>query len=137
MTTRVEDSMGPICHPCELDLLLFFHRFPRVLLTSETLAQYVGYDIKQVGRSLEALIAARLISRSLNPSHDARFYVLTGDHPDQWLHVMLSVAALPNGRARLIRILKERGSRERPKMGGKRGSPSGASCAAKEGREVI
>ena len=48
----VEESLGPLRHPCDLDILLFFHRFPRVLLTSEKLAQYIGYDMKQVATLL-------------------------------------------------------------------------------------
>ena len=138
MTTPIaEESVGPLRHPCDLDVLLFFHRFPRVLLTSERLAQYVGYDMKKVGKSLEILIAARLITRSLNPSNDARFYVLTADHSLEWLHALLSAASSPNGRARLVRMLKESGQRGRPNVAGKGGRPSGGSYAAKEGQEVI
>lgn len=43
-------SVGVLRHPCDLDLLLFFNRHPRALLTSERLAAYVGYDLNQIGR---------------------------------------------------------------------------------------
>jgi hypothetical protein len=53
---KLKENIGPLQHPSDLDLLLFFHRFPRVLRTSEKLAEYIGYDVKQVGTSLERLI---------------------------------------------------------------------------------
>jgi hypothetical protein len=49
---------------CDLDLLLFFHRHPRSLLTSDELAAFVGYDIKQIAESLEAFIEAGLLGRT-------------------------------------------------------------------------
>jgi hypothetical protein len=67
--------IGPLTHPCDLDLLLYFHRYPRVLLTSEHLAAYTGYDVKQAGRSLETLIGAGVLTRSQNPTHETRLYV--------------------------------------------------------------
>ena len=133
----VEENMGPLRHPCDLDILLFFHRFPRVLLTSEKIAQYVGYDMKQVGNSLETLIAAKLISRSPNPAHDARFYVFTADLSVEWLRAVLSAVGAPNGRTRLIRILKQRGLRQKPSSAGKHGGSSGSSYGAKDSQEAI
>ena len=38
---------------CELDLLVFLHRHPRSLLTSEQLAAFAGYDMKQVAKALD------------------------------------------------------------------------------------
>ena len=35
-------SIGILRHPCDLDLLIFFHRHPRVILTSERLAAYLA-----------------------------------------------------------------------------------------------
>ena len=72
-----------IQHPCDLDLLVFFHRHPRVLLTSEHLAARVGYDLKQVARSLDLLIERGLLSRWLNPSRVPRVYFFrAGDGED-------------------------------------------------------
>jgi DNA-binding MarR family transcriptional regulator len=64
-------------HPCDLDLLRFFRRHPRALLTSEQLAACVGYDAQQVGLSLDSLIGAGLMTRSQAPKVSARMYVLT------------------------------------------------------------
>ena len=33
---------------CDLDLIVFLYRHPRMLLTSERLAEFLGYDIKEV-----------------------------------------------------------------------------------------
>src|SRR5712691_4959482 len=46
------DRIGCLRYPCDLDLLLFFHRHPRAILISERLAEYVGYELPQVAQSL-------------------------------------------------------------------------------------
>src|SRR5262249_8437404 len=85
-------SIGALRHPCDLDLLLFFHRHPRALLTSERLGAYVGYDLNQLGRSLDLLTEAGLLERSQNPTHPARMYVLNA--PDTgWLKSLLDIAS--------------------------------------------
>jgi hypothetical protein len=48
---------------CDLDLLLFFSRHPRVVLSSEQLATYVGYELPQVARALDRLLGAGLLKR--------------------------------------------------------------------------
>jgi hypothetical protein len=117
MTSSTEDSetwwmgddaiIGPLQHSSDLDVLLFFRRFPRVLLTNERLAQYVGYDVRQVAKSVEVLIDAEILSRSQNPNHEARFYVLTSGQSDEWVRQVVSTASTREGRTRLIRILKD------------------------------
>jgi hypothetical protein len=52
------DRMRGIRHACD-DLLLFFHRYPCALLTSEQLAAYVGYEGEQLAKSPERLIGRR------------------------------------------------------------------------------
>jgi hypothetical protein len=42
------DRIRGIRHACDLDLLLFFYRHPRVLLTGDRLVAYLGYDREQV-----------------------------------------------------------------------------------------
>src|SRR5437879_12051482 len=59
-------------HRCDLDLLVFFHRHPRVLLTSERLVALVGYDLKQIAASLETLIAANVVTRTQHQTTGAR-----------------------------------------------------------------
>src|SRR5256885_8214907 len=61
---------------CELDLLLFLYRHPRTLLTNEQLAAYVGYDMKQIAKSIDAFIDAGLLERAQNSLHVARMYLL-------------------------------------------------------------
>jgi hypothetical protein len=48
---------------CDLDLLLFFSGHPRVVLISEQLAAYVGYDLVEVARALDLLLGAGLLCR--------------------------------------------------------------------------
>jgi hypothetical protein len=103
-----ESIIGPLKHPCDLFVLIFFSRFPYVFLTNERLAQYVGYDEQQVARSVEILIGAGVLSRSQNPNHEARLYVFTRHPLQEWVRQVLSVASTHEGRNGLLRTLKER-----------------------------
>ncbi len=86
------NSEGVLRHPCDLNLVLFFCRHPRALLTTERLAGYVGYDLNQVERSLDLLTEAGLLERSQNPTQAARLYVLKT--PDStWLASLRKLAA--------------------------------------------
>jgi DNA-binding MarR family transcriptional regulator len=100
-----------IQHPCDLDLLVFFHRHPRVLLTSEQLAARVGYDLKQVARSLDLLIERGLLSRGLNPSRVPRVYFFRAGDGEDVVERILRLGLTPDGRRELIRLLGERASR--------------------------
>ena len=106
------NSIGVLRHPCDLDLVLFFHRHPRALLTSERLAAYVGYDLDQIARSLDLLTNAGLIERSLNPTHAARMYVLKAPE-NGWLLPLLAIASTREGRRDLIDAMKEAGASDR------------------------
>ena len=107
-------------HPCDLDLLRFFRRHPRALLTSEQLAACVGYDVQQVDRSLDGLIGAGLVTRSQTPKVSARMYVLTsGGTHDGWLKSLLEVAATQEGRRALLETLTPRQSPGPSEPGGK------------------
>jgi hypothetical protein len=71
-----------IRNACDLDLLAFLYRHPRILLTSERLAGFVGYDLKDVARALDAFIEAGLLARTAQRSlHAARMFVLRLDGP--------------------------------------------------------
>jgi hypothetical protein len=102
--------LGPLSHPCDLDLLLFFHRHPRVLVTSERLAAFVGHDVKRVGRSLETLMEAGALQRSPHPAHEARLYVLRSVSDKGWLAAILAAASSGDGRTALMRALRARAS---------------------------
>ena len=101
---------GSLNHPCDLDLLLFFRRHPDILTTSEELAKFAGYELRQIGRSLDALVERQLVLRSQNPTHAARRYRLAPIVEGEWLHRLLRVADTLNGRRELRRLLRDRGS---------------------------
>ena len=93
---------------CDLDLLLFFSRHPRVVLSSEQLAAYVGYELPQVARALDRLLGAGFLKRMLNHGTPGRMYVLEVDHVEDWLEPLRHVCAIPDGRNALKGLLKQR-----------------------------
>jgi hypothetical protein len=95
---------------CDLDLLLFFSRHPRVVLSSEQLAAYVGYELQQVARALDLLLGAGLLKRTLNQGASGRMYVLEVDHAEDWLEPLRRVCATPDGRNAVKVLLKQRQS---------------------------
>ena len=99
-------------HACDLDLLIFFARHPRTLLSSESLASFLGYDLKDIAESLDVLMSARLLTRAQSPSHAARLYVFAGNnnHGD-WLPSLLDLVATRSGRLAVREGLKK-GQRE-------------------------
>jgi DNA-binding IclR family transcriptional regulator len=99
-------SVGVLREPCDLDLLVFFHRHPRAILTLERLAAYVGYDLNQLARSLDLLTDAGLLERSQNPAHAARLYVLKPPETG-WLPSVLDIASTREGRQKLLRTMQE------------------------------
>jgi hypothetical protein len=98
---------------CELDLLGFLQRHPRILLTSEQLAVFVGYDMKQVAKSIDVFIEAGLLGRTKNRLHAARMYslVLNGLQGDG-LTALLELAGTKHGRRELLALLGPRQSQE-------------------------
>lgn len=105
---------------CDLDLLVFLHRHPRALLTSEQIAAFVGYDIKQIAKSLEALIEAGLLERTQNPMHAARMYVLDLDGPQHGgIRELLKLASTRNGRESTLQTLDP--ARSQPNKGTPKG----------------
>jgi hypothetical protein len=126
---RLLDRVAILRDSCDLDLLLFFARHPRTLITTEDLAQFVGYDLQRISRSLDALIAGGIVQRSQNDAHAARMYVLETTGPaGGWLPTLLVLASTREGRATIIAVLAARGmagasdarSIARPKVGTRR-----------------
>ena len=114
------DRIEAIRNPCDLDLLLFFHRRPRALLTSEMIVTYLGFDHQQIAQSLENLIAAGLLSRSVNEAHAARMYTLRLDGAlGGQLAEFMKIASTRQGRLDLRKLL-ESGPAEAPSAGMKR-----------------
>jgi hypothetical protein len=95
---------------CDLDLLLFFSRHPRVVLSSEQLAAYVGYDLVEVARALDVLLGSGVLKRTLNHGTPGRMYVLEVNHAEEWLEPLRRVCATPDGRHALRALLRERRS---------------------------
>jgi hypothetical protein len=99
---------------CDLDLLLFFSRHPRVVLTREQLAAYVGYELQQVVCALDLLLGARLLKHTLKPGVPGRMYVLEVRCAEEWLEPLRRVCATPDGRNALKVLLKQRRRRTAP-----------------------
>jgi hypothetical protein len=95
---------------CDLDLLLFFTRHPSVVLSSEQLAAYVGYDLPQVARSLDLLVGANLLRRSLNQGTSGRMYALEIHRSGEWLEPLRQTCATADGRRALRAMLRQRRS---------------------------
>ena len=110
---RLVEQAGVLRRGSDLDLLVFFARHPRALLTSEQIATFLGYDINQIAESLELLLESRLVTRTQNPNHAARLYVLTSGHESGgWLPGLLEFSASRKGRLALLTALTERRTRE-------------------------
>lgn len=92
--------------PCDLDLLVFFARHPRTLMTSEQLARLLGYKLNEIARSLDVLLKAGLLTRTQKPARLARMYVFaTGGTNGGWLPTFVEFASTRDGRLALRREL--------------------------------
>jgi DNA-binding MarR family transcriptional regulator len=108
---RLLSSNPIIASACELDLLVFFCRHPRTLLTNEQLAAFVGYEMKRIAQSIDRFIDAGLLEKTQNPMHAARMYLLVLDTPEgEELKGLLELASTRQGRRDVLELLR----RERP-----------------------
>ena len=108
---RLLDRVSALRHACDLDLLVFFARHPRTLLTSEQLATWLGYELKEIAQSLELLLDAGYVTRTQNPTHAARMYVFAiGGSNGGWLPELLTLATTRAGRLAMIAALVRRTS---------------------------
>ena len=108
-------------HACDLDLLVFLHRHPRSFLTSEMVAAFVGYEIKEVAKSLDAFIEAGLLERTQNPKHAARMYLLLLDGPSgAGFKALVELASTREGRRNIVRALEAGRSRSNPRTAQKK-----------------
>jgi hypothetical protein len=105
--------------PCDLDLLVFFARHWRALLSSEQLARLLGYPLKEIARSRDVLVAAGLLTRVQDPTRPERMYVLDPECMDDGpLPAIVTLASTPLGRLSLRRALTA------PPAGSKNDEPS-------------
>jgi hypothetical protein len=109
MAAQLVEAAG-LRDACDLDLLLFFSRHPRVVLSSEQIAAYVGYELAQVARALDRLLETGLLRRTLNQGASGRMYVLEVDSAEEWLASLRRMCATPEGRNALKGLLKQRQS---------------------------
>jgi hypothetical protein len=106
---RVLGRIAVLRHPCDLDLLLFFLRHPRTLLTSDQIATFLGYDVKQLGASLDVLLTANLLTRVQRTTSAPRMYVLSAAGPHGGsLSSLLDLASTRDGRLALRAALTAR-----------------------------
>jgi hypothetical protein len=93
-------------HPCDLDLLVFFAKHPRTLMTSEQLARLLGYQLNEMARSLDVLLEAGLLTRTQNPPRAARMYVFAINGANEgWPPELVQLASTREGRLALRRVL--------------------------------
>jgi DNA-binding MarR family transcriptional regulator len=92
---------------CHLDLLLFLYRHPRALLTSAQLADFVGYNLKDIAKALDAFIEAGLLERTAQQStHAARMFLLLLDAPNEDdVRAILELASTRSGRRSILQSL--------------------------------
>ena len=110
---RLLNQVGVLNHVCDLDLLIFFARHPRSLVSSESLAGLLGWDLKEIADSLEVLLSAGFLTRVQIPAHEARLYVFaanaTTDGPaSEWLPRLMAFASTREGRLALMQGLRHR-----------------------------
>jgi hypothetical protein len=92
--------------PCDLDLLVFFAKHPLTLMASEQLARLLGYQLNEIARSLDVLLAAGLLTRTQNPSRSARMYVFSANGAKEgWSAELVQLASTREGRLGLRRVL--------------------------------
>jgi len=92
--------------PCDLDLLVFFARHWRVLLSSEQLSRLLGYPLKEVARSRDVLVGAGLLRRLQDPTRAERMFVFDAEGmKGEALPAILTLASTPQGRLALRRAL--------------------------------
>jgi hypothetical protein len=101
------DRLPFISDACDLDLIVFLCRHPRMILSSEQIAAYVGYDLKQVAKSLDAMMEAGILKRTQNPVHAARLYILALNGLQRGpVLSLVKQASTPLGRRQLIERLQ-------------------------------
>jgi hypothetical protein len=125
------DRIPQLQRPCDLDLLTFFARHPRTLVSNEQLGQLMGYQLNEVARSRDVLIAAGWLTRTESPTRRPPLYVFEAGGADgKLLSALVALATTRDGRLALRRVLARvpAGAADRLPMrpGDEAKAPSGA-----------
>jgi hypothetical protein len=109
---RLVTRLRVVQEACDLDLLVFLYRHPRALLTSEQLAGFAGYNLKQIAKALDRFIEAGLVERTAQQSaHAARMFHLLLDRPHgDDMRALLELASTRAGRQSVLEALNGRPS---------------------------
>jgi hypothetical protein len=112
---RLLDQIRVLRRPCDLDLLLFFIRHPRALLSSDQIAAFLGYEVKLLGESLDVLVTAELLTRMQTPTSAERMHVfgVGGPHRD-WLPSLVELASTREGRLAMRAALIDQRNEQTP-----------------------
>ena len=107
---RLLRSIGSIEHLCDVDLLVFLARHAHMLLTTDQLAAFVGYNVGCITASLTRLIEGGIVKTTLSPGLTARLFVIEYDgvHREA-LRELLTFANTRAGRLALRRALADGG----------------------------
>ena len=113
LAKRLLASAPFIRNACDLDLIIFLHRHPRALLTSEELAGFLGHNLKDIAKALDSFIEAGLLERMTQQAlHAARMFVLLLDGPQGGgIRPLLELGSTREGRAGILEALKAPESR--------------------------
>ena len=100
------DTVDAIRSPCDLDLLRFFTRHSHALLTTEQVANFVGYSLSQIDEALEHFLAGGHVTRLKGRAADADLYILeAGDGTAGPMTSLLDLASTRDGRLAVIDAL--------------------------------
>jgi len=114
---RLLDRIAVLRDPCDLDLLLFFARHPRALLSSDQIAALLGYPVERLGDSLDVLVTADLLFLTEKPNCVARLYVFADRVVPDWLPSLVGLASTRAGRLAFRNALEDRRKGKPPSRG--------------------
>jgi hypothetical protein len=110
---RLLARVPAIQNGCALDLMVFLHRHPRTLLTSEHVAKFIGYESEDIARALKRLIEAGLLEERGSKSRQGpRMFILLLDGPQgEAVRLLLVLASTRHGRLSIFKALNGGDSR--------------------------
>lgn len=104
-------TTGAVRSACDLDLLRFFTRHSSAMLTTDQIANFVGYSRSEIDEALEHLLSGGLVTRLRGRAADVDLYVMevsAGGSSSASLSSLLELASTRDGRLTVIDALKPR-----------------------------